>query len=134
MKVLHGEGQRALFFRVLGVDVEANSMQLRMERFTLFWQQSDVELVRPCQQVMIWLHSAAHEQQPHQIDVYSNVEHIAHPRAYHCSQRARRWKSGRIRMCMAASTGSPWACQLMLPATLQIQRWARRRMCLVSPA
>lgn len=90
MKVLHGEGQRALFFRVLAVDAQVNSMQLRMERFTLFWQQTDVELVRPCQRVMIWLHSAAHEQQPHQNDVYSNVERIAHPLAHPCSKRARK--------------------------------------------
>jgi hypothetical protein len=54
LKILHGEGQRALFFRVLAVDVAANSLQLRMERFTLFWQQQDVELVRPCQRVIIW--------------------------------------------------------------------------------
>ena len=52
---MHGEGQRALFFRVLAVDIAANSMQLRMERFTLFWQQQDVELVRSCQRWMICL-------------------------------------------------------------------------------
>jgi hypothetical protein len=48
VKILHGEGQRALFFRVLDVDVLANSMRLRMERFTLFWQRQDVQLVRAC--------------------------------------------------------------------------------------
>ena len=46
VKISYGEGQRALFFRVLDVDIPANSMRLRMERFTLFWQRQDVDLVR----------------------------------------------------------------------------------------
>ncbi len=38
-------GERALFFRVLAADAAARTLRLRMERFTLFWQQQDVELV-----------------------------------------------------------------------------------------
>ncbi len=44
VRIPHGE--RALFFRVLAADAAARTLRLRMERYTLFWQQQDVELVR----------------------------------------------------------------------------------------
>ena len=33
---------RAVFFRVTAVDAKSNSVSVRLERFTLFWQQTDI--------------------------------------------------------------------------------------------
>lgn len=37
-------GGRALFFRVLAVDLARNAVRGRLERFTMFWQTTDIEI------------------------------------------------------------------------------------------
>ena len=36
----------AVFFRVTAVDAQSNAVSVRLERFTLFWQQTDI-LIQP---------------------------------------------------------------------------------------
>lgn len=45
VRIPYGQWARALFFRVLATDAAANTVRLRLERFTLFWQREDIELV-----------------------------------------------------------------------------------------
>ena len=35
---------RAVFFRITSVDCETNAIGVRLERFTLFWQQTDINI------------------------------------------------------------------------------------------
>ena len=35
---------RAVFFRITAIDYEVNAIDVRLERFTLFWQQSDIHI------------------------------------------------------------------------------------------
>lgn len=37
-------GGRAVFFRLLAIDLERNALTVRMERFTLFWQTTDIAI------------------------------------------------------------------------------------------
>ena len=37
---------RAVFFRVTAIDADSNAVTVRLERFTLFWQQTDI-LINP---------------------------------------------------------------------------------------
>lgn len=37
-------GGKALFFRVIAIDLVRNAVKVRMERFTLFWQLSDAHI------------------------------------------------------------------------------------------
>ena len=37
---------RSVFFRVTSIDLTTNAVTVRLERFTLFWQQTDI-MLRP---------------------------------------------------------------------------------------
>lgn len=50
-------GERAVFFRVLAVDVARNAVAVRLERFTLFWQHEDIVIgpgVMPPARLKLW--------------------------------------------------------------------------------